>query len=117
MKTRWISIAGALMIISAGRAWTDDATAAQVLADDELVERNGCMECHAVSDTAFAPSFPQIAERYADDPGARDALIETTKQGGKGNWIEISFWVPMPPYSPRLSDDTIERMVDWILGL
>ena len=46
---------------------------------------------------------------------ARENLIETVKNGGKGNWSALSRGVPMPPFGGRLSDDQIERLVAWVL--
>jgi cytochrome c len=39
------------------------------------------------------------------------------KKGGKGNWTKVTGGAPMPPYSPRVSDANIEKLVDFILGL
>jgi len=46
---------------------------------------------------------------------ARGALVDAVKRGSKGNWTERSHGVPMPPFSARLSDEQIMRVVDWIL--
>jgi cytochrome c551/c552 len=108
MKAYWIRfLAAVLMIISAGQA----------LSDESLAKKSGCLECHNIDKNIIGPPFHDIAEKYKNDPQARMALIQTVKNGGKGNWTEISHGVPMPPYSPRLSDDEIERLVDWVLKL
>ena len=108
MKARWISIpAAALMIVSTGQA----------LADEALAQKSGCFECHSADQKGIGPAFPDIAAKYEGDASARAALIETVKNGGKGNWTEVSRGVPMPPYSRRLSIADIERLVDWVLGL
>ena len=86
-------------------------------ADQNLARENGCFECHGVDQKIIGPSFRDIANRYKTDQNARQALIETIKKGGKGNWTEVSGGIPMPPYSPRLSDSEIEELVDWLLGL
>ncbi|MDH5694727.1 MAG: cytochrome C, partial [Gammaproteobacteria bacterium] len=44
-------------------------------------------------------------------------LIEKVKKGGKGNWTQVTGGVPMPPYSPRVSDGDIETLVDFVLSL
>jgi len=44
-------------------------------------------------------------------------LIAKVKTGGKGNWTAVTGGVPMPPYSPRVSDENIEKLVDFVLGL
>lgn len=108
MKARWISIsAAALMIISAGQA----------LADEALAKKNGCFECHSADKKGIGPAFHNIAARYKGNAPARNALIETVKKGGKGNWTAVTGGVTMPPYSPRLSDAEINRLIDWVLGL
>jgi hypothetical protein len=37
--------------------------------------------------------------------------------GGKGNWTDVTGGIPMPPYSPRVSDEDIAGLVDFILSL
>jgi cytochrome c551/c552 len=112
MKARWITLpAAALMIVSAGQA----------LADEALAKKSGCLECHAIDKSVdkkpIGPAFHDIAAKYRGNASARNALIETLKKGGKGNWTDVSKGAPMPPYSPRLSDAEIRRLVDWVLGL
>jgi cytochrome c len=108
MKARWISISvTALIIISIEQA----------LADDTLVKKSGCLECHSIEKKVVGPAFHDIATRYKGDTHARETLIGTVRNGGKGNWTDVSHGVPMPPYSGRLSDAEIEHLVDWVLGL
>lgn len=84
--------------------------------EEELAKKSGCLDCHAIDKKLIGPAFHDIAVKYKDAPGARAALIEKVKNGGKGNWTEITKGVPMPPHR-RLSDPEIERLVDWVLGL
>jgi cytochrome c len=108
MKALWLSIsAAALMVMSAGQA----------LADEALAKKNGCLECHSVDKKVIGPAFHDIAAKYKGDTRARDGLIEKVKNGGKGNWTVVTGGGLMPPYSGRLSDADIERLVDWVLGL
>jgi len=114
MKARCRSIfAGlfALTIISAG----------QVPTEETLAKKSGCLECHSVNknaaDKLVGPSFPDIAAKYKNDANGRAALIERVKKGSKGNWTNVSHEVPMPPYSGRLSDAEIKRLVQWLLSL
>ena len=39
------------------------------------------------------------------------------KKGGKGNWTEVTGGVPMPPFSPRVADEDIEKLVDFVRRL
>lgn len=81
-----------------------------------LAKTSGCLECHGAAQKGVAPSFRDIAARYRGNPRARIELLETVKRGGKGNWAEASSGALMPPYSPRLSDVDIQRLVDWVLA-
>lgn len=107
MTAHWISIpATALMILSF----------TSVLADETLARQSGCLECHGTNNTIKGPTFQDIAAKYQNAADARTALIETVKHGGKGNWSDMTGGVPMPPYSPRLSDKQIVKLVDWVLS-
>lgn len=86
-------------------------------ADVELGKKSGCMACHALDKKVVGPAWNDVAAKYKGDAGARDALIEKVKKGGKGNWTDVTGGVPMPPYSPRVADADIEKLVDFILGL
>jgi cytochrome c551/c552 len=115
MKVRWLSIfAAALLIIGAGQAWTEEE-----LSGEELARQSGCLECHSVDEKIVGPAYRDVTERYRDveHDRVRAALIEKVKNGGKGNWTEITRGVPMPPHSPRLTDAEIETLVDWVLSL
>ena len=108
MKAFWISIPpAALMVISAGQA----------LANESLAQKSGCLGCHSVNKRVVGPAFNDVTAKYKGDAGARDALIEKVKKGGKGNWTDVTGGISMPPYSPRVSDADIEQLVDWVLGL
>ena len=108
---RWAfaSILGtaALLGMGAGRA----------VADEALAKKYGCTDCHGMDDRGFVgPSFKEISGRYKDKADARKTLVATVKNGGKGNWTEISRGVPMPPYKNRIPEAEIERLVRWLLS-
>jgi len=83
----------------------------------ELAKKSGCLACHAVDKKVIGPAWRDVSSRYINDNGARTRLINKIKKGGKGNWTEITGGVPMPPYSPRVSDENIGKLVDFVLGL
>ncbi len=87
------------------------------MADLELAKKSGCLACHGVEKKVVGPAWKDVAAKYKGDAGARAMLIEKVKKGGKGNWTEVTHGVPMPPYSPRVSDANIEKLVDFVLGL
>lgn len=90
---------------------------ANAFADLGLARKSGCLACHAVDNKIVGPGWKDVAKRYKGDASAKAALIEKVKKGGKGNWTEVTKGVPMPPYSPRVSDADIEKLVDFILAL
>jgi len=83
----------------------------------ELANKSGCLKCHNVDKKLVGPAYRAVAERYKDDPGARKALFEKIKNGGKGKWTDVTGDVPMPPHAARLSKSDIERLVNWVLSL
>lgn len=86
-------------------------------ADLELAKASGCLACHSVEKKVVGPAWMDVSKKYKGDAGAKAALVAKIKAGGKGNWTEVTGGVPMPPYSPRVTDANIEKMVDFVLGL
>jgi cytochrome c len=86
-------------------------------ADLDLAKKSGCLACHSVEKKVVGPAWKDVAAKYKGDAGAKAALIEKVKKGGKGNWTEVTGGAPMPPYSPRVADADIEKLVDFVLGL
>ncbi|MFQ5470663.1 MAG: c-type cytochrome [Gammaproteobacteria bacterium] len=108
MKARWLGVsAAAMMVFGAGQASADLA----------LAKASGCLACHSVEKKIVGPAWKDVSARYKGDAGARDALIAKVKKGGKGNWTDVTGGVPMPPNSPRVSDENIAKLVDFVLGL
>jgi cytochrome c len=90
---------------------------AVVESGEELAKRSGCHACHAVQQKVVGPRWQDVAERYKDDPNARKFLIKKVREGGKGSWKEVTGGITMPPYSPRVKNEDIEKLVDYILSL
>jgi len=86
-------------------------------ADISLAKKSGCLACHTVEKKVVGPAWKDVAKRYTGQKDARSKLINKVKKGGKGNWTEVTKGIPMPPYSPRVSDQDIETLVDFILKL
>ena len=83
----------------------------------QLADINGCFACHAIDHHVLGPPWKTVAKRYKGDKNARAYLINKIKKGGGGVWDDLTGGVPMPPYSPRVKDEHIERLVDYILSL
>ena len=93
-------------------------TSSAVFAGDELelAKRSGCLACHAIDKKIVGPAWQDVSKRYKGQD-AKAQLIKKVKTGGKGNWTEVTKGVPMPPYSPRVTDENIEKLVDFVLAL
>lgn len=86
-------------------------------ADLDLAKKSGCLACHSVDKKVVGPSWKDVAAKYKSEANGKATLIEKVKKGGKGNWTKVTGGAPMPPYSPRVSDANIEKLVDFILTL
>ena len=93
------------------------AASSSVLADLDLAKKSGCLACHSVEKKIVGPAWKDVGAKYKGDAAARAALINKVKKGGKGNWTAVTGGAPMPPYSPRVSDENIEKLVDFVLSL
>ena len=103
--------ASKLLMVSAAAAVLFVST--QATADLALAKKSGCLACHSVEKKIVGPAWKDVGKKYAGDAGAKANLISKVKSGGKGVWGPA----PMPPYSPRVSDANIEKLVDFILSL
>jgi cytochrome c len=107
MKAKWLMIPVAAAILVSGSAF----------ADLDLAKKSGCLACHSVEKKIVGPAWKDVAARYKGKAGAKADLVGKVKKGGKGNWKKVTGGAPMPPYSPRVSDANIEKLVDFVLGL
>ncbi len=89
------------------------AISGSAVADLALAKKSGCMACHSVDKRIVGPSWLDVAAKYKGDADARAKLAVKIKKGGTGVWGSA----PMPPYSPRVSDANIEKLVDFIMTL
>jgi len=83
----------------------------------DLAKKSGCLACHQVDKKVVGPAWRDVSAHYKGDAQARNRLIAKVKKGGKGNWTAVTGGVPMPPYSPRVADADIEKLVDFVLSL
>ena len=83
----------------------------------ELARKSGCLACHAIDKKVVGPAWADVAKRYASDPNAKAKLKEKVAKGGRGNWTDVVGNMAMPPYSPRVPDQDIEALVEFVLAL
>ena len=87
--------------------------AAPAMADLELAKKSGCLACHSVEAKVVGPAWKDVAAQVKD----RARIIHSIKAGSRGNWTSVTGGVPMPPYAPRVSNENIEKLADFIMGL
>ena len=104
---KWLIVPAAVALLASGSAF----------ADLDLAKKSGCLACHSVDKKIVGPAWKDVAAKYKGDANAKATLIEKVKKGGKGNWTKVTGGAPMPPYSPRVSDENIGKLVDFIMGL
>src|SRR5881409_2100816 len=66
---------------------------------EKLLADSDCRSCHAADRKVVGPSYSDIARRYAAQADAVDKLARSIRQGGSGNWGNVS----MTPH-PDLKD-------------
>lgn len=81
-----------------------------------LANKSGCLACHKIETKLVGPAWHDVSNRYKGDPDAKARLIAKVKTGGKGNWTDVTGGITMPPYSPRVSDENIEKLVTFVLS-
>ena len=110
MKSKWLGITATVAVLSV----CGQAQAAEGL---ELAKKSGCLACHSVEKKVVGPAWKDVSAKYKGDAGAKARLVAKVKKGGKGNWTAVTGGAPMPPYSPRVKDEDIAKLVDFVLGL
>ena len=76
-----------------------------------LLQKNGCLACHALDKKVLGPSYKEVAAKYAGDKNAAAMLEQKVKAGGVGVWGQV----PMPP-NAAASDADVQAMVKYILA-
>ena len=108
MKSKMLAISAAAAIL---------AVSGTAQADLDLAKKSGCLACHSVDKKVVGPAWKDVAAKYKGQADAKATLIGKVKKGGKGNWTEVTGGAPMPPYSPRVKDADIEKLVDFVMSL
>ena len=85
-------------------------TAPAAYADMATLEKNACLNCHAVDKKMVGPAFKDIAAKYKARGDAEAYLSQKITQGGAGVWGAI----PMPGM-PQTPPAELKAMVVWIL--
>ena len=89
------------------------APAAAATADaGALLQKNGCLACHAIDKKVVGPSYKEVAAKFGADKNAATELAQKVKGGSVGVWGQV----PMPP-NPQVNDADLQVMLKYILAL
>ena len=78
-----------------------------------LAKKSGCFACHNIEKKIIGPAWNDVGKKYKDNPDAHANLVKWVHIGGTGRWGTAV----MPPYSPRVPDEDIEKLATFILSL
>ncbi|MFJ2992734.1 c-type cytochrome [Pandoraea sp. NPDC087047] len=113
MTSVWLMVVAGAAFAQTSEPSAPDLPAVQdTRAMEKLARARNCMTCHAPDRTLLAPSYRDIARRYAGQPGAADELARAIADGSRGKWGSI----PMPA-SLQLAPGEANRLAQWILGM
>jgi len=80
-------------------------------ANEETLNKAGCMACHSKDKKLVGPSLKEVAAKYKGQD-ATAALVQKVRSGGKGVYGPI----PMPPNPPeKINEADLKGGVEWIL--
>lgn len=119
LKTAVTIVILALVVAGCGGKQTPGTAAREKLRMEgmKLTTLDGCEPCHHETGYVLAPSWREIAQRYKDNPKAKQILINSIKNGSSGKWTSMTGGNSMPPLYERVSDEDINVIVDYILSL
>ena len=107
MKVRRYAFLAAIFAAGAVAGPAEDFDRGYRLAADKQ-----CFECHALGHSSTGPSFSAIAQRYRFNAQQPSRLPGVIRGGSAGHWGDRFVMWPQP----RLSDDEVRQLVDWILA-
>ena len=79
---------------------------------DEILNKAGCMACHAKDKKMVGPAYKDVAAKYKGQPDADTKLMEKVRKGGSGVYGPV----PMSPNGPdKINDADLKVAVEAIL--
>ncbi len=96
-----------MLVITSGILFAQNA--------QEIMQKNGCFSCHALSAKKNAPAFACIGKRNKKFKGAiaKDVIMNSIKHGSKGKYPRCN-GKEMPSF-PNLSQKELSTLADYIL--
>lgn len=112
MKKSLTAVSAAMLLsMGVGNANAADGKAA--------AQELGCTACHAATTKLVGPSYQAVAKRYNGDKGKiLETIKSNVKNGGSGNWTDVTGGTPMPPQPQAVGKtDKLNAMAEWIAGM
>lgn len=104
------------MVAAKPDAKNEAAKSGGALSDTEgraLAQKNNCFSCHMIEKKLVGPAWKDIAAKYRGQKDAEAKLAAKVAKGGSGVWGSV----PMPPNAPKVSENDIKALVQFILAL
>lgn len=80
--------------------------------EDAILNKSGCLACHAKDKKLVGPSFKDIAAKYKGQADAPTKLADKVRKGGAGSFGPI----PMSANGPdKISDADLKTVIEAIL--
>ena len=77
---------------------------------EQLVRKNGCLNCHATEKDKVGPSFKNIAK------SKKKEIIKIIQNGSQGKWKKFHNMM-MPPFKNKFSKEELNILKEWIDSL
>ena len=79
---------------------------------DAILNKSGCLACHAKDKKLVGPSFKDVAAKYKGQADAPTKLADKVRKGGAGSFGPI----PMSANGPdKISDADLKTVIEAIL--
>lgn len=79
---------------------------------ETLIAQSDCLGCHKLEDKLQGPSYREVAQKYAGQPGIEDSLAQHIIKGHIGTWGQVQMTA-----HPALAEADAKAMVAYILSL
>lgn len=79
---------------------------------ETLIAQSDCLGCHKLDEKLQGPSYQEVAQKYAGQPGIEDTLAQHIIKGHVGTWGQVQMTA-----HPTLSESDAKAMVAYVLSL
>jgi len=112
MKKSLIAVSASVLLgLGVGTANAGDGKAA--------AQDLGCTACHAATHKLVGPAYQDVAKRYkGDEAKILERIKHNVKNGGSGNWTDVTGGTPMPPQPQAVGKtEKLKAIASWVAGM